>query len=162
MFRCKTIIGRRLHARTLPNHRTEAKIGCNVLNRMAGLGMPVSARIHLSYISSSMSGDRRASKPALRTVPSSSVILGGNSAVQLTIGQILQVGQLNDRALFVEGGRNFADAPNESVLAKPLGQQFDVPHPVLDRQDHRLGTHSRSVSAASSEKAFAVSRTTSN
>ena len=39
------IIGRRLRARTLPNQRTEAKVGCNVLNRMTGLGMPVSARI---------------------------------------------------------------------------------------------------------------------
>jgi hypothetical protein len=28
-----------------PNQRTEAKVGCNVLNRMTGLGMPVSARI---------------------------------------------------------------------------------------------------------------------
>jgi hypothetical protein len=45
MFRYKTIIGRRLHARTLPNQRTEAKIGCNVLNRMTALGMPASVRI---------------------------------------------------------------------------------------------------------------------
>jgi transposase len=45
MFRYKTIIGRRLQARTLPNQRTEAKIGCNVLNRMTGLGMPASARV---------------------------------------------------------------------------------------------------------------------
>jgi len=45
MFRYKTVIGRRLHARTLPNQRTEAKVGCNVLNRMTGLRMPVSARI---------------------------------------------------------------------------------------------------------------------
>jgi len=40
MYRYKTIIGRRLHARTLPNQKTEAKIGCNVLNRMTSLGMP--------------------------------------------------------------------------------------------------------------------------
>jgi len=39
MYRYKTIIGRRLHARTLPNQKTEAKIGCNVLNRMTSLGM---------------------------------------------------------------------------------------------------------------------------
>jgi transposase len=45
MFRYKTIIGRRLHARTLPNQRTEAKIRCGVLNRMTALGMPVSARV---------------------------------------------------------------------------------------------------------------------
>ncbi len=43
--RYKIIIGRRLHARTLPTQRTEAKIGCNVLNRMTKLGMPVSVRI---------------------------------------------------------------------------------------------------------------------
>ena len=46
MFRYKTIIGRRLHARTLPNQRTEAQIGCNILNRMTGLGMPASIRVH--------------------------------------------------------------------------------------------------------------------
>src|SRR5438270_10290865 len=45
VFRYKTIIGRRLQARTLPNQQTEAKIGCNVLNRMTRLGMPVSVRI---------------------------------------------------------------------------------------------------------------------
>ena len=45
MFRYKTVIGRRLHARSLSNQRTEAKVGCNVLNRMTDLGMPVSARI---------------------------------------------------------------------------------------------------------------------
>jgi Transposase DDE domain len=45
VFRYKTIIGRRLYARTLPNQRTEAKIGCNVLNRMTRLGMPVSVRV---------------------------------------------------------------------------------------------------------------------
>jgi hypothetical protein len=45
MFRYKTVIGRRLHAGTLSNQRTETKIGGNVLNRMTGLGMPVSARI---------------------------------------------------------------------------------------------------------------------
>jgi hypothetical protein len=38
-------IGRRLHARTLSNQRTEAKIACNALNKMSRLGMPISARI---------------------------------------------------------------------------------------------------------------------
>jgi hypothetical protein len=46
MFRYKTIIGRRLHARTLNNQRTEAKTGCYVINRMTTLGMPVSARVY--------------------------------------------------------------------------------------------------------------------
>jgi Transposase DDE domain len=45
MFRYKSIIGRRLHARTLRNQRTEANIGCNALNRTTGLGMPISIRI---------------------------------------------------------------------------------------------------------------------
>lgn len=45
VYRYKTIIGRRLHARTLPNQRTEAKIGCNVLNRMTSLGMPISVLV---------------------------------------------------------------------------------------------------------------------
>jgi hypothetical protein len=45
MFRYKTIIGRHLHARPLPNQRTEAKVGCGVLNRMTALGMPASAWI---------------------------------------------------------------------------------------------------------------------
>jgi hypothetical protein len=45
VYRYKTIIGRRLQARILAKQRTEAKIGCNVLNRMTGLGMPASIRI---------------------------------------------------------------------------------------------------------------------
>ena len=45
MYRYKTIIGARLHARTLHNQRTEAKIGCNVLNRMTSPGMPASVRV---------------------------------------------------------------------------------------------------------------------
>jgi hypothetical protein len=44
MYRYKTIIGRRLHARTPPNQRTEAKIACNALNKMTRLGMPISVR----------------------------------------------------------------------------------------------------------------------
>ena len=45
VYRYKTIIGRKLHARILPNQRTEAKLGCNILNRMTALGMPISLRI---------------------------------------------------------------------------------------------------------------------
>jgi transposase len=44
-YRYKTVIGRRLQARILPNQRTEAKVGCNVLNRMTCLGMPISVRV---------------------------------------------------------------------------------------------------------------------
>ena len=44
VFRYKAIIGRRLRARTLPGQKTEAKVGCSVLNRMTRLGMPVSQR----------------------------------------------------------------------------------------------------------------------
>ena len=45
MYRYKTIIGRRLHARILPTQRTEAKDWMQYLNRMSGLGMPVSIRV---------------------------------------------------------------------------------------------------------------------
>jgi hypothetical protein len=45
MFRYKTIVGRRLGGRSLANQKTEAKIGCAVLNRMTGLSMSVSTRI---------------------------------------------------------------------------------------------------------------------
>jgi hypothetical protein len=45
MYRYKTVVGRRLHARTLPNQQTEAKIRCNVLNRMTTLDMPATIRI---------------------------------------------------------------------------------------------------------------------
>ena len=45
VFRYKTIIGRGLRARTLPAQKTEARVGCSVLNRMTRLGMPVSQRI---------------------------------------------------------------------------------------------------------------------
>src|SRR5215207_1513805 len=43
--RYKTVIGRGLRARTLPAQKTEARVGCSVLNRMTRLGMPVSQRI---------------------------------------------------------------------------------------------------------------------
>lgn len=45
MYRYKTIVGWRLSARTLPNQRTEAKIGYIVSNRMTGLGMPPTVRV---------------------------------------------------------------------------------------------------------------------
>ena len=45
MFRYKKVIGRGLHARTLPTQKTEAKVACKVINIMTGLGMPVSHRI---------------------------------------------------------------------------------------------------------------------
>jgi hypothetical protein len=45
MFRYKAVIGRRLRARTLPAQKTEARVGCAVLNRMTHLGMPVSQRV---------------------------------------------------------------------------------------------------------------------
>jgi hypothetical protein len=45
MMRYKTLIGRRLHARTLPARKTEAAVACKILNVMTRLGMPVSQRI---------------------------------------------------------------------------------------------------------------------
>jgi Transposase DDE domain len=40
MYRYKRTIGERVHARTFASQRAETTIGCNILNRMAGLGMP--------------------------------------------------------------------------------------------------------------------------
>ena len=45
VFRYKAIIGRGLRARTLPAQKTEARVGCSVLDRMTRLGMPASQRI---------------------------------------------------------------------------------------------------------------------
>jgi hypothetical protein len=45
MMRYKTVIGRRLHARTLPMQKAEAAAACKVINVMTRLGMPVSQRI---------------------------------------------------------------------------------------------------------------------
>lgn len=45
MLRYKTLIGRSLHARTLPAQKAEAVAGCKVLNIMASLGMPVSRKV---------------------------------------------------------------------------------------------------------------------
>lgn len=45
MMRYKTLIGRRLRARTLPAQKTEAAAACKVINVMTYLGMPISQRI---------------------------------------------------------------------------------------------------------------------
>jgi hypothetical protein len=45
MMRYKTVIGRRLHARTMPTQEAEAAAGCKVINIMTRLGMPVSRLI---------------------------------------------------------------------------------------------------------------------
>jgi len=45
MMRYKTLIGRRLHARTLPTQKTETAAACKVINVTTHLGMPVSKRI---------------------------------------------------------------------------------------------------------------------
>jgi len=49
MSRYKALIGRDLHARSLPAQKTEARAACSVLNRMTRLGMPVSQRIALMH-----------------------------------------------------------------------------------------------------------------
>ncbi|MBI4727391.1 protein kinase [candidate division TA06 bacterium] len=41
----RTIIGDRLKARKLDNQKTEVRIGCAILNRMAQIGMPVSYKV---------------------------------------------------------------------------------------------------------------------
>lgn len=45
MMRYKTVIGRRLHARTLPTQKAGAAAGCKVINIMSRLGMPVARRV---------------------------------------------------------------------------------------------------------------------
>jgi hypothetical protein len=45
MMRYKTLIGCRLHARTLLTQKAEAATGCKVINVMISLGMPVSQRL---------------------------------------------------------------------------------------------------------------------
>jgi hypothetical protein len=44
MFRYKTLIGRRLRARSLPGQKAETRTGCAVINRMTRRGMPISSR----------------------------------------------------------------------------------------------------------------------
>ena len=44
MFRYQTLIGRSLHARSLPAQKAEARTACKVINRMTNLGMPSSVR----------------------------------------------------------------------------------------------------------------------
>ncbi len=44
--RYKRILGNTLHARELSRQKTEAMIGCGVLNKMTGIGMPMSFKIN--------------------------------------------------------------------------------------------------------------------
>jgi hypothetical protein len=44
-YRYKTIIGAAMRSRTLQGQRVEARVGCRILNTMAGLGMPESHRV---------------------------------------------------------------------------------------------------------------------
>jgi len=45
MFRCKTLIGPGLSARTLHNQQAEVAVAGRCLNRLTALGMPTSLRI---------------------------------------------------------------------------------------------------------------------
>lgn len=45
MMRYKQLIGRTLRARTLPAQKVEAAVGCKVMNRMTGLGMPATRKV---------------------------------------------------------------------------------------------------------------------
>ena len=45
MYRYKVLIGRTMRSRTLQGQRVEARVGCKILNTMAGLGMPESHRV---------------------------------------------------------------------------------------------------------------------
>jgi hypothetical protein len=44
-FRYKRVVGRRLRARTGQGQNMEVRVGCDVLNRMASLGMPESVAV---------------------------------------------------------------------------------------------------------------------
>ena len=44
-YRYKTIIGAAMRSRTWQGQRVEARVGCRILNTMAGLGMPESHRV---------------------------------------------------------------------------------------------------------------------
>ncbi len=61
MFRCKTVIGRQLHARTLPNQRTEAKVGCMrstgySRNKAVASGSPLKKRARRPPLGFSLNG----------------------------------------------------------------------------------------------------------
>ena len=45
VFRYKRIVGEKLASRTLETQRTEARIGCKILNQMTRLGMPISFQV---------------------------------------------------------------------------------------------------------------------
>jgi hypothetical protein len=42
MFRYKTVLGNKMHSRSIENQKVEALIGCNILNLFARIGMPES------------------------------------------------------------------------------------------------------------------------
>jgi hypothetical protein len=46
MCRYNIVIVRHLHTRGLSNQKIEAKVGCNVLNKMTFLDMPIAVRIN--------------------------------------------------------------------------------------------------------------------
>ena len=45
MYRYKAIIGPTMRSRTLQGQRVETRVGCRILNTMAGMGMPKSHKI---------------------------------------------------------------------------------------------------------------------
>ena len=45
MYRYKTIIGRKMHSRTLKSQITEAALGCKILNQMSHMGLPRSKTV---------------------------------------------------------------------------------------------------------------------
>lgn len=48
IYRFKRLIGRVLRARSFPGQRTEARLGCQILNRMLALGRPESYAVEIS------------------------------------------------------------------------------------------------------------------
>jgi hypothetical protein len=85
MFRYKKVIGRSLHALTLPAQKTEAKVACKVINIMTGLGMPVSRRITLYALSGPSGSTPNKERPSPGGIPFDG-IEGGSAGCSVDVG----------------------------------------------------------------------------
>src|ERR1700730_8524360 len=65
-------------------------------------------------------------------------------AVHLSIGDILKQVVLHDTAPIIDGRSDFAGAPDDGSLAKPVAKNVDMSHPVQHGQDHGLGSYGTS------------------
>src|ERR1700691_1455798 len=63
--------------------------------------------------------------------------------ITFAIDQLLNFGELDDAATSVNLRSDEADTAKDRTLSEALSQKFDVAHPIEDRKDHRLWSHSR-------------------